>query len=76
MPCLVTVTEGPERDRYNNPILVRTEAPVPGCRFRPLTAREKPISVLSYGLVGPPRVFDDMGGRPHKITVIVQRQTA
>ncbi len=38
----VTVTEDPDnRDRYGNPALVRTEVPVPGCRFRPLTAKEK-----------------------------------
>lgn len=39
---LVTVTENPAvRDRYNNPTLVRSETPIPGCRIRPLTAKEK-----------------------------------
>lgn len=39
---LVTVTENLlVRDRYNNPQLVKTETPIPGCRFRPLTAKEK-----------------------------------
>lgn len=38
----VTVTEDLDnRDRYNNPIRVRTEISVPGCHFRPLTAKEK-----------------------------------
>lgn len=38
----VAVTEDLDnRDRYNNPQRVRTEIPVPGCRFRPLTAEEK-----------------------------------
>lgn len=38
----VTVTEDLDnRDRYNNPLKVRTEIAVTGCRFRPLTAKEK-----------------------------------
>ena len=38
----VTVTEDlSNRDRYNSPELIRTEIPVPGCRFRPLSAEEK-----------------------------------
>lgn len=38
----VTVTEDPStRDRYNNPLKVRTEVPVTGCHFRPLTFTEK-----------------------------------
>lgn len=39
---VVTVTENPAvRDRYNNPQEVRTETPIPGCRFRPLTSKER-----------------------------------
>lgn len=38
----VSVTEDPsQRDEDNNPLIVRTETPVSGCRFRPLTADEK-----------------------------------
>ncbi|AEJ93972.1 head-to-tail stopper [Mycobacterium phage Thibault] len=38
----VTITEDlNDRDKYNNPRQVRTETPVPGCRFRPLSAKEK-----------------------------------
>ena len=38
----VTVTEDPnDRDRYNNPARVRSETPVRGCLFRPLTAEEQ-----------------------------------
>lgn len=38
----VTISEDPDsRDRYNQPQKVRTEVPVAGCRFRPLTFREK-----------------------------------
>lgn len=38
----VTVSEDlNNRDRYRNPIRVRTEVAVPGCRFRPLTAKER-----------------------------------
>lgn len=38
----VTVSEDPNnRDRYNKPEKVRTPVPVAGCRFRPLTFREK-----------------------------------
>ena len=38
----VTVTEDPDnRDRYNSPARVRTETPVRGCLFRPMTAEEK-----------------------------------
>ncbi|MFN6550662.1 hypothetical protein ACP6C7_18835 [Mycolicibacterium septicum] len=38
----VSVTEDlGTRDRYGNPALIRAEVPVPGCRFRPLTAKEK-----------------------------------
>lgn len=38
----VSVTEDlSQRDEYNNPLIVRTEKPVSGCRFRPLKAEEK-----------------------------------
>lgn len=38
----VTVAEDPsQRDEHNNPLIVRTPTPVPGCRFRPLSASEK-----------------------------------
>lgn len=38
----VTVTEDLNtRDRYGNPAIIRTETPISGCRFRPLTAKEK-----------------------------------
>ncbi|AAN12670.1 head closure [Mycobacterium phage Omega] len=38
----VTITEDlDDRDDYGNPREIRTEVPVPGCRFRPLTAKEK-----------------------------------
>ena len=38
----VTLTEDlNNRDKYNTPVVVRTEVPVEGCRFRPLTAKEK-----------------------------------
>ncbi|WP_430755320.1 phage head completion protein [Mycolicibacterium septicum] len=93
------------RDRYNNPEIVRTEVAVPGCRFRPLPAKEKvdlstnvvtdpwkatcppdpavvgtkpndeiKVDGVTYQIVGGVRVFDDMGGRPYKVTVIAQQQ--
>jgi hypothetical protein len=103
----VTLTEDlNNRDKYNTPVVVRTEVPVAGCRFRPLTAKEKfdlgtdvvtdpqkitapPVAAVvgasandeviyggeTFQLVGPPRVYTDMGGTPHKVTLIVQRQT-
>lgn len=38
----IKITEDPDqRDEDNNPLIVRTETPVPGCRFRPLKAEEK-----------------------------------
>jgi hypothetical protein len=38
---IVTLTEDTSnRDRYQNPAIVRTETPVRGCRFRPLNPRE------------------------------------
>ena len=45
----VSVTEDlNNRDRYGNPARVRTETPVTGCHFRPLTGKEK----LEYGDIG------------------------
>lgn len=39
---IVTVTTNPSvRDRYNKSTEVRTETTVTGCRFRPLSAKEK-----------------------------------
>lgn len=39
---VVTVTEDlNNRDRYNNPAEVRTETAIHGCRFRPLTSKER-----------------------------------
>jgi len=49
----VSITEDPDiRDDYNNPLIVRTETPVPGCRFRPLTAKEK--VEIGYSVVSDP----------------------
>ncbi|MBF4194668.1 phage head completion protein [Mycolicibacterium phlei] len=46
------------RDRYNNPQEVRTEVTITGCRFRPMTAKEKQelgdIATEPWKLTAPP----------------------
>lgn len=103
----VTVAEDlTNRDRYNHPAQTRTEVAVHGCRFRPLSAKEKielgdivtdpwkctapcvaavvnarsgdevRVAGVTYQIVGGPRVFPSMEGRPFKTTIICERRSS
>lgn len=55
----VTVAEDLNtRDRYNQPLKVRTEVSVTGCHFRPLTFKEKidlgDVNTQAWKLTAPP----------------------